>query len=83
MAVSMTWAGLDFPSAVTLMKSSCVCHEHAGGEGRKSASLAPGPLAVSHPSLGPFLSQLPSPPSSLLGLFTALHPDLFILALWV
>lgn len=79
MAVSMTWAGLDFPSAVTLMKSSCVCHELAGGEGRKSACLAPGPLEASEPSLGLFLLQLPSLSSSLL----VLLPDWFFLALWI
>lgn len=45
-------------------------------------SLAPGPL-VSHPSLGLFLPQLPSPPSSFLVIsLTVLHPDEFFLALW-
>lgn len=37
MAVTMTWAGLDFPSSATLMKSSCICHELVRGEGRESA----------------------------------------------
>lgn len=42
MAVTMTWAGLDFSLSATLMKSSCIYQELVRGEGRKSVeSLAP------------------------------------------